>query len=349
MYRCPGRLEGNLDSVTSDDFEKRRLARRERRIEDAEALREFRERVGSPHTDGLTPQAIHHWRTEEQIDALVEAGQSDPDLGFITALLATCSLPRTDPGDMYQYVRRNGPFTLFLNRTGDELLPYGILPRLILAWVCTEVVKTQSPTLKLGPSLAAFMRDLGVQSSDSGGRNGIRSRVRDQMHRLFAASIRLKYESQKQMQTHSVSSLIARKMNIWWQPRQFKRAESWNSTVELGQDFYQEIVLHPVPIDMNVLRAMKRSSLGVDIYLWLTYRMNRLYRPVELPWPQLYRQFGANPERATTRAVEGFRSKFMRELVKIKAAWPGLRYGAKYGRLTLAPSTHRIPRKSSTG
>ena len=29
----------------------------------------------------------------------------------------------------------------------------------------------------------------------------------------------------------------------------------------------------PIPIDMHILRAMKRSSLGLDLYLWLTYRM----------------------------------------------------------------------------
>ena len=46
----------------------------------------------------------------------------------------------------------------------------------------------------------------------------------------------------------------------------------WESTIELGEDFFQEIIRNPVPLDMNILRGLKRSSLGLDLYLWLTYR-----------------------------------------------------------------------------
>ena len=46
--------------------------------------------------------------------------------------------------------------------TGDHKLPFGNIPRLILAWVCTEAVRTQSRVLILGPSLAKFMKTLGV-------------------------------------------------------------------------------------------------------------------------------------------------------------------------------------------
>ena len=27
-----------------------------------------------------------------------------------------------------------------------------------------------------------------------------------------------------------------------------------------------------MPLDMNILKALKRSSLGLDLYMWLTYR-----------------------------------------------------------------------------
>ena len=46
-------------------------------------------------------------------------------------------------------------------------LPYGIMPRLLLAWVCTEAVRTQSRELVLGRSLSEFMRSVGVY--DDGG------------------------------------------------------------------------------------------------------------------------------------------------------------------------------------
>ena len=62
-------------------------------------------------------------------------------------LLALCSLPRTNPGNRLQYVRRNGPYTLYMNATGGVKLPYGNIPRLLLAYITTEAVRTQSRVL----------------------------------------------------------------------------------------------------------------------------------------------------------------------------------------------------------
>ena len=45
---------------------------------------------------------------------------------------------------------------------GQTGLPFGNLSRLLLAWVCTEAVRTQSRELFLGPSLSGFMRKLGI-------------------------------------------------------------------------------------------------------------------------------------------------------------------------------------------
>ena len=68
-------------------------------------------------------------------------------------LLALCTLPRTNPGDRPQYKRVNGPYTLIMSCSGAAKLPYGTLPRLLLAWICTEAVRTQSRKLTLGASL----------------------------------------------------------------------------------------------------------------------------------------------------------------------------------------------------
>ena len=69
----------------------------------------------------------------------------------------------------------------------------------------------------------------------------------------------------------------------------------WESRIELGEKFFHEVITNPVPIDMNTLRAMKRSPLGLDLYLWLAYRTFALKRPLQLTWPMLYRQFGVDP------------------------------------------------------
>ena len=109
-----------------------------------------------------SPQARHHFTQADQVNQLVEASEADPDMGFMARMMALCSLPRSNPGDRLQYVRVNGPYKLIMYSSGETKLPFGNFPRLLLAWVCTEAVRTQSRTLILGPSLAKFMKTLGV-------------------------------------------------------------------------------------------------------------------------------------------------------------------------------------------
>ena len=109
-----------------------------------------------------SPQARHHFTQADQVNQLVSASEADPDLGFMARLMALCSLPRTNPGDRIRYKRVNGPYTLYMTAGGGCKLPYGNLPRLLLAWLSTEAVRTQSRELVLGKSLSDFMRTLGI-------------------------------------------------------------------------------------------------------------------------------------------------------------------------------------------
>ena len=164
-----------------------------------------------------TPQARHHFTLADQVNQLVEASEADPYLGFMARMMALCSLPRTNPGNRWQYVRQNGPFKLIMISGGDNKLPFGNLPRLLLAWVCTEAVRTQSRELVLGRSLSEFMRKLDVISSDSGGSWGIRTRLKNQMDRLFSATVSLIYEDDGVKAR--VSSLVADQSVFWWNPK----------------------------------------------------------------------------------------------------------------------------------
>ena len=110
----------------------------------------------------VTPQARHQYTRFDQVDQLVGASETDPEMGFMTRLLALCNLPRTNPGDRLQYKRVNGPYKLVMIAGADNKLPYGTIPRLLLAWVCTEAVRTQSRELILGSSLSEFMRKLDI-------------------------------------------------------------------------------------------------------------------------------------------------------------------------------------------
>ena len=285
-----------------------------------------------------SPQALHHFRQADQVNQLVGASEADPDLGFMARLMALCSLPRTNPGRRLQYKRVNGPYTLGMSAGINNKLPFGNLPRLLLAWVCTEAVRTQSRDLVLGRSLSEFMRKLGMASI-----GGARTRLRNQMDRLFCCQVELIYEDEHHKQF--IASRIADRGEFWWDPKRPDERVLWESKIELGEKFFQEIISHPVPLDMNILKALKRSSLGLDLYLWLTYRTFTLTRPLRLSWPRLYRQFGADPSKANDKfTVRDFRKDCLRELIKIKAAWPDLNYATAKGVLILSPSIPSIPR-----
>ena len=101
-----------------------------------------------------SPQGAHHFTRFDQVDQLVGASESDADLGFMARLLTLCSLPRTNPGNRKEYVRHNGPYTLGISTGINNKLPFGNIPRLLLAWICTEAVRTQARELVLGSSLS---------------------------------------------------------------------------------------------------------------------------------------------------------------------------------------------------
>ena len=229
-----------------------------------------------------SPSRQHHFTRFDQVNQLVGASEADPDLGFMARLLALCYLPRTNPGTRTQYKRVNGPYTLYMNTTADNKLPYGNLPRLILAWVCSEAVRTQSRELVLGKSLSEFMRTLGVYSS-SGEKH---TRLRNQMKRLFGCTVSMIYENERG--EARVSSLVADRTVFWWNESKPDEPMLWESKIYLGEAFFYEIIRHPVPIKMNALNALKRSALDSISTCWLVYPSRsatpHLAAPVQPVW-----------------------------------------------------------------
>ena len=189
----------------------------------------------------------------------------------------------------------------------------------------------------LGRSLSDFMRKLGISSTDGRGQ----ARLRNQMKRLFNCSVQLNYTAAGR--ETSATALVAELTDFWWNPKHPDQTGLWESKVRLSEVFFNEIVRRPVPLDMNTLKALKRSPLGLDLYLWLTYRIFALTSSQRLTWRQLYRQFGVDPNKASDRVtVRNFQRQAVRELKKIKLAWPELNYSTAPGVLILHPSTPAI-------
>ena len=100
----------------------------------------------------------------------------------------------------------------------------------------------------------------------SGSPRGDRTRLRNQMDRLFHSHVQLIYEDEQHKA--SVSSQVADRTDLWWNPKRPDEPSLWDSKILLSEAFFNEIIRHPVPLDMNTLKALKRCALGLDLYLW---------------------------------------------------------------------------------
>ena len=65
---------------------------------DMEACEDMKDKSKSALSQ-VTPQARHHFTLFDQVDQLVGASEADAELGFMTRLLALCSLPRIHPSN----------------------------------------------------------------------------------------------------------------------------------------------------------------------------------------------------------------------------------------------------------
>jgi hypothetical protein len=217
-------------------------------------------------------------------------------------------------------------------------LPYGSYPRLVLAWLATQAVRTRSRDLNLGPALSAFMHQLGLTPVT--GRRGTKLRLADQLHRLFSTTIRWTDRSEDETAYLSGSGYsVAHRHDLWWSPRDPARHPLWSSTVTLDADFFDEILRHPVPVDLRALGALRSSPLALDIYAWLTYRLSYLRRPCLVPWPGLEAQFGADYRRR-----RDFRRRLLRRLASVLLLYPCARCIETRAGLLLRPSPPHVGR-----
>lgn len=271
----------------------------------------------------------------EVFAAEVEAARIAGDLGYMARVLVQATLPHSRPASN-EYERQNGHLTLSMWAPRPIGLPYGSIPRLLLAWVTTEAVRTKQRELVLGDTLSGFMRQLDLVPT--GGRWGTIPRLREQMRRLFAATIACSYTSGAGVAGAKLD--VATEYQLWWDPQRPAQAALWRSTVTLGEQFFKQIVERPVPIDMAALKALKRSPLALDLYVWLSYRLSYVRAPLTVPWEALHGQFGAHYAH-----LKHLKPEVTAALAKVGRVYPAARCDITATGLYLAPSPTHVPRR----
>ena len=268
-------------------------------------------------------------------------------LGFMARALVQATMPhRSIPED--RFIRTNGNYELEMVAMRNDIgLPYGSMPRLILAWMGTEAVKTQERELVLGNSMTDFMRQLGLVPY--GGRWGTITRLKDQTRRLLNCGITCSYTREHLNGTNEASAkmMVAEDSDFWWPVANNidEQRSLFKSTIKLSERFFNEIISHPVPVDMRTLNQLKRSPMALDIYAWLTWRMSYLNKTTTIPWESLQAQFGAGYP-MTTRGKLNFKGKFIKHLKDVLVYYNSANIEPSTEGLTIKPSLTHIANKT---
>jgi hypothetical protein len=249
------------------------------------------------------------------------------------------SLPHSEvTGAIFK--RRNGPVSLSILNDPEIGLPYGKIPRIMIAFLCTEAKRnkdTLGPVIHLGRSQADFLLKLGLHSR--GGKRGDIHRVRDQSIRLFTSTITLTDRPGGHFHWDKVS--ITDQGMLLWNPLKPDERAPWQSTLRLSDSFFKECIHHSMPIQMWVLHQL-RSPLAIDIYVWLTYRFNALEEPESISWRQLQWQFGANYA-PSPQGESNFKLNFKKALRQVLAIYRDAKVDVRPDRLVLLPTKPHVP------
>lgn len=269
----------------------------------------------------------------EQVDA-----KAVGMVGYQARIWAQVALPYRNPGDLPYWERRNGSVSLVVrpalvpDRSGSltPQYPFGVVPRLLLTWMSTEAVRVSDRELSLGPSLAGFMRTIGMPHR--GGDHV--ARIRTQVERLASAQL-VVLDTRDNLRAGE-SFTFADSWALWWTPKDGPNEMLWPSTITLSQRYYDSIKAAPVPVDLRALAALRThggGGLPIDIYTWLAHRMSYLRNSTLVPWALLSQQFGSQYAH-----LRQFRVELLKQLPKVLAVYPAAKVTPTTDGLLLSPS-----------
>lgn len=256
---------------------------------------------------------------------LVDPGQANA-VAFLHAVLAQLGLPRSRPLDedgepARRFERTAGRVSLLVSageaHTGRgwlaESLPYGSKPRLMLADICTEAVRSRSREVDLCESVREYLtKRLGLEWG--GGRRGQYTHFRRQAMRLAVCRMQLGVNYGDRVLNYKGEPI--REFNVWVTDGGSQKA-FWPGSLKLDQEFFETLMEFGMPLDRRAYMALSRSALAMDAYTWLAHRMHRIDGSVDIAWDALHRDFGQEYKR-----LRNFKLEFTGALEKAQGVYP---------------------------
>jgi hypothetical protein len=290
----------------------------------------------------LTPIVMSSSRVKAiNYAASQELATAEPDLAFSARVFAQVSLPYREPKQVDYWERRNGDTVLTVrpallvepDGSRRTAFPFGLIPRHALTWMATEALRTNSPELELGRSMTSFMKKLDLAHN---GQNA--KRLTEHLRRLFGSQLTVDglAVDENGHGAYTEWFQLAESVQLWFSDND--QPGLWSSRVKLSDQFFKSIIDHPVPLDLNAVKALGKSPLRLDLYLWLTHRMSYLETTSRVSWVQLNGQFGSQYAQ-----IPKFKHEFIKHLDLVKIVYPGLNVEVTDDYLILRRSNTHIP------
>jgi hypothetical protein len=224
------------------------------------------------HADLLVSR--HKLRQAEGISLVREKREAGNQiLGFATRPFVLCGLPiRRPTASTLLYERRNGFFTLQVTGHPDFGLPFG-QDRLVPIFLSTLAVRQQSQTIRF-KSAAQMLDTFGMAKGGKEYRRLVAA-----FERIFGATIFFGTDSirDRARVVHRARFNFLREAQIWYErdTAQEDGSERFENVVVLSDEFYAEVMAHPIPTDMEAVKVLASAPGVLDLFMWLVYRCFR--------------------------------------------------------------------------
>jgi hypothetical protein len=206
-------------------------------------------------------------------------------------------------------------------------VPYGSRARLIMIYLMTRAVETQSREVELGRSMRDWLDRMGIPQGGPNSRG-----VREQAERL--SRCRLSFQVTRGGKTGLVNQNLVDAAVFLDDDEIPARGVSHSlESVRLSEGFWEQIKRHPVPLEEAAIRSLQGHSMALDLYCFLAYRLHVLTGPRAVSWSALKAQFGTGFQR-----LDHFRPVFVENLELAMAVYPDAKVEVSERGVSLLPS-----------
>ena len=260
------------------------------------------------------PKLFVDQNIEQEIKRALEEDRDEICYQFSTFCSHTLPINKTDKTELITEYPNNK-----MTISCPKGIPFGGIARIIVLYVNSIAVKYRSKQITLGKSIRDFVTTLGYAPTYV--KDGTNDQVLSQLEKLFFTT----WFNERTIKTQCAdgNSIVENqnsRFHIFDGTITFEEVVSdlsmnASAMVVLSDNYFDEILKHPVPLSLEAIRKLKKSPLALDLYCFIAYRANS-NKLIPIKYVDLQKQFGSSS--STWR----FKEQLQRAGDLVQKVWP---------------------------